>query len=80
MYTHLCEPQLDASLFEGLGKLLQLLQVAGFLQTRRVQAFGRSLAVGEGLGGRVCYRTGRGRWLQGKYVGLMIIIMAELHP
>lgn len=27
--SHLCESQLDASLFEGAGKLLQLLQVAG---------------------------------------------------
>lgn len=29
---HLCETQFDPPLFEGLGKLLQFLQVAGLLQ------------------------------------------------
>ena len=56
---YLREAQLDASLFEGLGELLQLLQVAGFLQDGRVQPFWGRQAVGEGLERGGCYRTGR---------------------
>lgn len=48
-YTHLCEAQFDTSLFEGLGKLLQLLQITRLLQSGGIQPFGWCLTVGQGL-------------------------------
>lgn len=57
-YTHLCEAQFDAPLFEELGKLFQFLQVAGLLHSGRVQPLGCRLSVGQGLDGCGCCCAG----------------------
>lgn len=61
--VYLSEAQFDSPLLEGLGELLELLQVTGLLQTGRVHALWCTLGVGEGLDGGSCYRASRGRGL-----------------